>query len=56
MYEEVVSRFKYPLSSRGARNRFDAFVWRTIVNLVRNHKDKLVGEVQDQEESVVDEL
>ena len=50
MNKEVVPRFKYPSSSGSRRNCFDEFSWRTIVNLVRNHTFKLVGEVEEVEE------
>ena len=50
VYEEVVGKFKYPSSSVTARNRFNEFSLRTIVNLLRNHKGKLVGEEQSDSE------
>lgn len=50
MYKEVMPRFKYPSSAESRRNRFDELSWRTIVNLVRNHKVKLVGEVEEQDD------
>ena len=32
-----------------ARSRFQEFSWRTVVNLVRNHKGKLIGKDVDIE-------
>jgi hypothetical protein len=44
LYEVVVGKFKFD-SSRGVkRKRVNEFSWRTVVNLVRNHKGVLVGE------------
>ena len=51
LYEDVDSKFKYPGTAGSRRNRFNEFSWRTIVNLVRNHKGKLVGEVQSDSDS-----
>ena len=51
LYEAVVSKFKYRTSGGSSRNRFNEFSWQTIVNLVRNHKGKLVGEVQSDGET-----
>ena len=44
VYKEVRAKFNYPSSSGRARSRFSEFSWQTIVNFVRNHKGKLVGE------------
>ena len=44
VYEAVVNKFKYQTSGQSSRNCFNEFSWRTIVNLVRNYKGKLVGE------------
>ena len=46
VYKEIQAKFKYQSSQGRARNRFSEFSWQTIVNLVRNHKGKLVGEPQ----------
>ena len=58
VYEEIRAKFKYPSSSGRARSRFSEFSWQTIVNLVRNHEGKLVGEpqnVSDNEEEEEEE-
>ena len=47
VYEKIRAKFKYPSSSGRAKSRFSEFSWRTIVNLVRNHKGKLIGEPQN---------
>ena len=51
VYEGVVGKFKYTSSNGRVINRFNEFSWQTIVNLVRNHKGKLVGEPQSNSKS-----
>ena len=49
MYENVFHKFCYPSKAGVRRQRFDEFSWRTVVNLVRNHKGQLVGETDPDE-------
>ena len=51
MYENVFQRFCYPSKAGVRRQRFDEFSWRTVVNLVRNHKGQLVGDIDPAESS-----
>ena len=57
LYEVIVGKFKVD-SSRGVkRKRFNEFSWRTVVNLVRNHKGVLVGETHipaEEDDEVMD--
>ena len=46
LYNYIVSRFQF--KSRSRKSRFNEFSWRTIVNLVRNHKGVLVGEEENE--------
>ena len=51
VYESVKALFMYRSRKGTSRTRFEEFSWRTIVNLVRNHKGLLVGEVNEEEEA-----
>jgi len=51
LYEHIYHKFCYPHKGK-KRERFDEFSWRTVVNLVRNHKGQLVGEEDDDESSL----
>ena len=44
LYESVKALFMFKGRNGALRTRFQEFSWRTIVNLVRNHKGILVGE------------
>ena len=48
-YESVKALFMYKGRNGTARSRFEEFSWRTVVNLVRNHKGKLIGEEGESE-------
>ena len=50
LYEHVFHKFCYPHKGK-RRQRFDEFSWRTMVNLVRNHKGQLVGDPDPDESS-----
>ena len=57
LYEVVVGKFKFDSKSGGKRKRFNEFSWRTVVNLVRNHKGVLVGETHipaEEDDEVMD--
>ena len=56
MYENVFQKFCYPSKAGVRRQRFDEFSWRTVVNLVRNHKGQLVGDIDPAAESSKAEL